>query len=106
VYNKIKPGGYIVMLEKHYSEINDNEIYNKCMFAGMPKKKYTEEFMSLFTEVHYVEYDDEVEPNFEESNTTPFAPRSAWCWMPDGFLEEDIVHPEHVGNWFLFVGKK
>ena len=103
-YNYLKPRGIMAIRDKYYTYINSTSHVNWCMSAGMPKKKLMEDFFAKFKKVVKLEEDEtEIEPEklFIENN--PLKLKNEDCWVYDG---NDYYHPNHEGNWFLFIGVK
>jgi len=102
-FNLLKDGGHMITRTQFWPFVNSTVVTNYCMAAGMAKWKFASEFGALFTPVHFKADPMLSEPcvgSCDSPEPMPFKNTECWAWYP-GFY-----HPEHVGQWFSFIGKK
>lgn len=102
-FNLLKDGGRIIIRGQNWDFINSTVIINWCMAAGMAKNKFTSEYFDLFKELHFEEdlaLKEPCEGVCEDPSPFPFKNTECWSWF------DVFYHPNHMGKWFSFIGKK
>lgn len=103
VYNLLNPDGIVIIRDQYWNYTNSEKLTNLCMGAGMVTRKFANNFMDLFTQMYYEEDDPMYEPvGLNCITPDPIPGKSSSCWNWDYSYE----HPEHMGLWYSFIGKK
>lgn len=102
-YNRLNNGGYLIIVDQIWSEINEYALENWCMGAGMAKDLFMTEYLAQMQSFPRYSASDasKVEPEVIESGQ-PFPLKSTQCWGWDPLF----VHPNHTGKWIYIMAKK